>query len=269
MRKKGASVWVPNLLHKKLVEYGVDPSEVLKGKIFDEALHASGFGNFENLLRSIGLGKVSTHHFIEKLLPKEKIEERRQKESDQIKLKEKTPDSTGAIHMKCFNDDVLLRVGKCCHPVPGDPIIGYITRGRGVTVHHIDCVSLQSLGGESERLVEVDWGQSVKATVHPVRISIIADDKPGQLAEITQVLASCDINITLAHLRQGPNQRAYFEFFIEISDLEHLNRMFAEVIKVPGVIQAKRIKGIQRRKKGTGNQKEENQDGNLSKQDSN
>ena len=256
------------LLHKELAEYGVDPSAVLKGKPFDEALQASGFGNFESLLASIGLGKVSTHHFIDKLLPNEKIEARRLEESGQVKLKEKTPDHSGAIHLKCFNDDILLRVGKCCHAVPGDPIVGYITRGRGVTVHHLDCPSLQALESESERLVDVGWGKSVKE-LHPVRISIVADDKPGQLAEITQIMASCDINITQAHLRQGTNKRAHFEFFIEISDLDHLNRMFAAVDNIPGVIHAERIKEYNTSKKGTGKQRSDSQRGNPSKQDSN
>ena len=256
------------LLHKGLAEYGVDPSAVLKGKPFDEALQASGFGNFESLLASIGLGKVSTHHFIDKLLPNEKIEARRLEESGQVKLKEKTPDHSGAIHLKCFNDDILLRVGKCCHAVPGDPIVGYITRGRGVTVHHLDCPSLQALESESERLVDVGWGKSVKE-LHPVRISIVADDKPGQLAEITQVMASCDINITQAHLRQGTNKRACFEFFIEISDLDHLNRMFAAVDNIPGVIHAERIKEYNTSKKGTGKQRSDSQKGNPSKKDSN
>ncbi len=256
------------LLHKGLAEYGVDPSAVLKGKPFDEALQASGFGNFESLLASIGLGKVSTHHFIDKLLPNEKIEARRLEESGQVKLKEKTPDHSGAIHLKCFNDDILLRVGKCCHAVPGDPIVGYITRGRGVTVHHLDCPSLQALESESERLVDVGWGKSVKE-LHPVRISIVADDKPGQLAEITQIMASCDINITQAHLRQGTNKRAHFEFFIEISDLDHLNRMFAAVDNIPGVIHAERIKEYNTSKKGTGKQRSDSQRGNPSKQDSN
>ncbi len=255
------------LLHKELAEYGVDPAEVLKGRKLDEALQASGFGNFESLLGSIGLGKISTRHFIDKLLPKEKIEEKRLKESDQIKLKEKASDQSGAIHLKCFNDDILLRVGKCCHAVPGDPIIGYITRGRGVTVHHLDCPSLQALGTESERLIDVGWGESVKE-LHPVRISIIADDKPGQLAEITQVMASCDINITQAHLRQGTHKRAYFEFFIEISDLEHLNRMFAAVDKIPGVIHAERIKEHNTGKKGMAKQKLGSQKRDSSRQDS-
>jgi len=201
------------------------------------------------------LGKVSTHQFVEKLLPKEKIEARQRKETEQVKLQEKTPDLAGAINLKCFDDDILLRVGKCCHPVPGDPIIGYITRGRGVTVHHIDCENIQSFGNESERFVDVLWGDQVKST-YSVRISIITDDKPGKLAEITQVLALCDINITLANLRQESNQRAYFDFFIEINDLEHLNRMFSEVSKIPGVIQVNRITdyGIGKKKQGRDNQ---------------
>ena len=243
------------LLYKSLAEYQVDPSEVLKGKVFDETLRASGFANFESLVRSIGLGKVSTHQLVGKLLPKEKIEERQRKETEQVKLQERTPDLAGVINLKCFDDDILLRVGKCCHPVPGDPITGYITRGRGVTVHHIDCENLQSLGNESERFVDVLWGDQVKST-HSVRISIIADDKPGQLAEITQILALCDINITLANLRQESNQRAHFDFFVEINDLEHLNRMFLEVSKIPGVIQVNRITGygVGKKKQGRDNQ---------------
>jgi len=236
------------LLHKSLVEYEVDPSEFLKGKVFDETLRASGFASFESLVRSIGLGKVSTHQLIEKLLPREKIEERERKEADRVKLRERTPDLAGAVSLKCFDDDVLLRVSKCCHPVPGDPIIGYITRGRGVTVHHIDCRNLQSLGNESERFVDVVWGDHAKAA-HSVRISIIAEDKPGQLAEITRVLASCDINITLANIRQGSAQRANFDFFIEVNDLAHLKRMFSEVANVPGVIQVNRVEDYRMDKK--------------------
>ncbi len=236
------------LLHKSLAKYEVDPSEFLKGKLFDETLRASGFANLESLVRSIGLGKVSTHQLIEKLLPREKIEERKLKEADRVKLRERTPDLAGAVSLKCFDDDVLLRVSKCCHPVPGDPIIGYITRGRGATVHHIDCRNLQSLGNEPERFVDVVWGDHAKAA-HSVRISIIAEDKPGQLAEITRVLASCDINITLANIRQGSDQRANFDFFIEVNDLAHLKRMFSEIANVPGVIQVNRVEDYRMDKK--------------------
>jgi len=228
------------MLRKNLAEYKVDPSEILQGKFFNEVLRSSGFANLESLVRSIGLGKVSTHQLIVKLLPREKIEEKERREADQVKLREKAPDLAGAASLKCFDDDIHLRVSKCCHPVPGDSIIGYITRGRGVTVHRIDCRNLQSLGNEPERFVDVVWGDYAKAA-HSVRISIIAEDKPGQLAEITRVLASCDINITLANICQGPDQRANFDFFIEVNDLQHLKQLFSEVAKVPGIIQVNRV----------------------------
>ena len=228
------------MLRKSLAEYKVDPSEILKGNFFNEVLRSSGFANLESLVRSIGLGKVSTHQLIVKLLPREKIEEKERREADQVKLREKAPDLAGAASLKCFDDDIHLRVSKCCHPVPGDSIIGYITRGRGVTVHRIDCRNLQSLGNEPERFVDVVWGDYAKVA-HSVRISIIAEDKPGQLAEITRVLASCDINITLANICQGPDQRANFDFFIEVNDLQHLKQLFSEVAKVPGVIQVNRV----------------------------
>jgi len=173
-------------------------------------------------------------------LPRGKIEEKERREANQVKLREKAPDLAGAASLKCFDDDILLRVSKCCHPVPGDSIIGYVTRGRGVTVHRIDCRNLQSLGNEPERFVDVVWGDYAKVA-HSVRISIVAEDKPGQLAEITRVLASCDINITLANIRQGSDQRANFDFFIEVNDLQHLKQLFSEVAKVPGVIKANRV----------------------------
>jgi len=246
------------LLHKSLTEYQVDPLEFLKGKVFDETLRASGFTNFDNLVRSIGLGKVSTHQFIEKLLPREKIEGRQRKKTDRVKLCGGGRDFllAGGIKLKCFDDDVLLRLGKCCHPVPGDPIIGYLTRGRGITVHHIDCGKIQSPSEESERFFDVGWGEHAKVA-HSARISIIAEDKPGQLAEITRILASCDINITLANLRQESDQRANFDLYIEINDIEHLKIMLSEVAKVPGVIKVNRIEDYSAGKKKQGRVKQE------------
>ena len=239
------------LLNKALVECGIQPSPALQGEAMNEAVRASGFSNYESLLESIGLGKYLAHHFIEKLLPKEKVEEMRKREAGQVKLKEKAREPLETISLKCFNEDILLRIAKCCHPVPGDPISGYITRGRGVTVHHIDCSSLHSLESGSERLVDVEWGEGIE-TSYPVRVSIVAEDKPGRLAEITQIMADCDINITQANLRQGSHRRAYFDFFIEISDLEHLNRVLHEVRRAPGVIHLERVREYSAKQNKTG-----------------
>ncbi len=232
------------LLEKELQEYGVSPASVLKGKGPEEAIHASGYTTLDSLLTGIGIGKVSVHHVVEKLVPKEKFEEKERKgESTRIRLKEKRPAKTrdSAIKVKCLNEDILLRVGKCCNAVPGDPILGYITRGRGITVHHIDCPSVSDMGNESERLVEVEWDTG-KKTIYPTRISIVTDDKPGLLANISSVLAECDINIIRANVQQGANKRAYFDLSIEIEDLAQLNRTLEKVKGVDGVIHLERVK---------------------------
>jgi len=242
------------LLEKEIREYGVSPASVIKGKGLEEVIHASGYNTLDNLLTGIGIGKVSVHHVVEKLLPREKLEERQKKEeSTLIKLKEKPPPKPreNAIKVKCFNEDILLRVGKCCNPVPGDPILGYITRGRGVTVHHIDCPSVSDMGEESERLVEVEWDTG-KKTIYPTRISIVTQDKPGLLADISSVLAGCKINIIRANVQQGPNKRAYFDLSIEIEDLAQLNQTLAKVKKVEGVIHIERVKEYSKKNlKGT------------------
>jgi len=228
------------LLEKEIRDYDCSPATVLKGKVLEEAINACGYNSLDSLLTGIGIGKVSVHSFVDKLLPKDK---QRKNESSRIKLKEKSPKKTQerAIKVKCFNDDILLRVGKCCNPLPGDPIFGYITRGRGVTVHHIDCPGIRELSEESERLVEVEWDTGQK-TIYPTKISIVTEDRPGLLASISNVLAECKINIIKANVQQGPNKRAFFDFSIEIEDLAQLNRTLDKIQKVEGVILVERAK---------------------------
>ena len=235
------------LLEKELRRIGIEPGNVLKGKKLDEAIHGTGYGSLDSLYRGIGIGKTSVRHVLEKLCLKEKLVEEA-KESERLKLKEKErpPESERAIKVTCLDDDILLRVGKCCNPVPGDPIVGYITRGRGVTVHHFDCAGMGKIENESERLVDVEWGTTGKAA-YPVRISIVTEDRPGLLAAISSVIAGCGVNITQATVKQGPNKRAYFDLYVEIKDLAHLTRSLAEVRKVEGVILVERVKEYSRK----------------------
>jgi guanosine-3',5'-bis(diphosphate) 3'-pyrophosphohydrolase len=244
------------LLEKEIHDLECSPDILLKGRVLEEAIHACGYNSLDNLLVGVGLGKVSVQSFVHKLLPKEK---QKKASSNQIKLKEKAPKKTkeSAIKVKCFNDEILLRVGKCCNPLPGDPIFGYITRGRGVTVHHIDCPGIRELEEESERLVEVEWDTGQK-TIYPTKISIVTEDKPGLLASISNALAECQINIVKANIKQGPNKRAFFDFSIEIEDLTQLNRTLERVQQVEGVILVERVKEY---KKKSLNRKQEESGG--------
>ena len=187
----------------------------------------------------IGIGKLSTYHVIEKLLPKEKLEGKKPKEESMIKLKENKP--ANAIKLKCLNDNIMIRIGKCCHPLPGEPIVGYITRGRGVTVHHMDCPSVSKVIDDSERLVGVEWDTETQ-TIYQAHIAIVAEDNPGIFASIGQAFAESGINITRANVQQGAHKRAYFDLSIEINDVEHLNQTLKKVTQVNGVIYLERIK---------------------------
>jgi len=231
------------LLEKEISEYGLDPAIEMDGKALEEAAQACGFNSTNSLLRGLGIGKLSTHHVIEKLIPKEKLEGKESRDKALIKLKDsQQPESSrNAIKVQCFNENILIRIGKCCHPLPGEPIIGYITRGRGVTVHHIDCPSVGSIINDPERLVGVEWDTGTK-TIYQAHIAIVAADKPGIMAIISQAFAECGINITRANVQQGSNKRAYFDLSIEIQDVEHLNQILEKIRQVDGVIYLERIK---------------------------
>ena len=231
------------LLEQEIREYGLDPAVEMAGEVFEEAAQACGFNSTDSLLTGIGIGKLSTYHVIEKLIPKEKLEGKEPRDKTLIKLKEsQQPESSrNAIKVQCFNENILIRIGKCCHPLPGEPIIGYITRGRGVTVHHIDCPSVGNVINDSERLVGVEWDTGIK-TIYQAHIAIVAADKPGIMAIISQAFAECGINITRANVQQGSHKRAYFDLSIEIHDVEHLNQILEKIRQVDGVIYLERIK---------------------------
>ncbi|MZG29885.1 MAG: bifunctional (p)ppGpp synthetase/guanosine-3',5'-bis(diphosphate) 3'-pyrophosphohydrolase [Nitrospinae bacterium] len=231
------------LLEKEILGYDLDPETEMGGEAFEEAAQACGFNSTDSLLMGIGIGKLSTHHVIEKLIPKEKLEGKESRDKMLIKLKENRPSksSRNAIKVQCFNENISIRIGKCCHPLPGEPIIGYITRGRGVTVHHIDCPSVGNVINDPERLVGVEWEAGLNV-IYQAHIAIVATDKPGIMATISQSFAECGINITRANIQQGSNQRAYFDLSIEIQDVEHLNQILEKIRQLDDVIYLERIK---------------------------
>ena len=227
------------LLEKEIRDYGFDPFQVLNGEGLNGAAHACGFKSPESLFAGIGIGKLSTYHVLEKLLPKEKLEGKNPKEETLVKLKENKPEN--AIKLQCLNENIMIRIGKCCHPLPGEPIVGYMTRGRGVTVHHIDCPSMIRVIDDSERLLGVEWDTGSK-TIYQAHIAIVASDNPGIFASIGTAFAEEGINLTRANVQQGAHKRAYFDVSIEIHDVEHLNQTLEKIRQVEGVIYLERLK---------------------------
>jgi GTP pyrophosphokinase len=136
-------------------------------------------------------------------------------------------------------DDVLVRFGKCCNPVPGDEVVGFITRGRGVTVHTADCSFARE--SDPDRRVAVTWNRE-KQTALPVKIRVSCHDQKGILAGIAQVIANCEANISSATVQSTLDKKGINLFEVDVTDLDHLNRVISSIMKVSGVIKVERLK---------------------------
>ena len=140
--------------------------------------------------------------------------------------------------------DVLMQLSRCCNPVPGDRILGYITRGRGLTIHAVDCPNLEALDYDRERLVEVEWDSATPST-HAVKVSVMAVDKTGVLANVSSAIAECHANISRAEIGTREDRKAVLDFIVEISGTEHLDQVLKAIERVDGVITARRVRAWQ------------------------
>lgn len=200
-----------------------------------------GFVGEEDLLASVGYGKLSCNQILGKLLSEEKLaESREQKESRVSKVIGRLTKKSGSAIQINGVDDVMVRFGKCCNPVPGDEVVGFITRGRGVTIHTADCSF--ALESDPERRIDVTWNRD-KRTALPVKIRVSCHDQKGILANIAQVIANCEANISSASVQSTVDKKGINLFEIEVTDLDHLTRVLSSIMKVSGVIKVERLKG--------------------------
>jgi GTP pyrophosphokinase len=138
--------------------------------------------------------------------------------------------------------DVLMQLSKCCKPVPGEQIRGYITRGRGLTIHAIDCPNFKSLEWDHNRLVEVEWDSELEGT-HSVEVSVLTLDRTGVLAKVSAAISHCQANITRAEISTREDRKAVLDFVIEVKNTAHLERILQEIQRVDGILSAKRVRG--------------------------
>ena len=138
-------------------------------------------------------------------------------------------------------DNMLIHLSKCCNPVPGDKVIGFITRGRGVSIHTADCPNVAELTFDKERLIDVSWGD-LQTADHAVKISVRTQDKPGLLANVSSSISAAEANITHAEVSINEDKQATLNFTIDIKDVDHLNKIIKNIEGINGVIDVKRVK---------------------------
>lgn len=187
-----------------------------------------GFGGESQLIEAVGKGEISVRDIMDKLAPqKEKLEDDsnegffkfRRKESRSIKLE--------------GISNIMANFGKCCNPIPGDDMVGFITRGRGITVHRSACPSLPLLSEESDRLVPVDW-EVTRSDQFNVRLKVVGQDRKGLLKDMTETISKLNINITSVDIKVKDSVATAI-FIVQVKNLKQLDRVVRKLSKVKSI----------------------------------
>jgi GTP diphosphokinase / guanosine-3',5'-bis(diphosphate) 3'-diphosphatase len=147
-------------------------------------------------------------------------------------------------------DDLLVYRARCCNPIRGEEIVGYVTRGKGVAVHARSCPNVQNLLYESDRRIQVEWSPSptepgsTKPQTYPVKLTVICDDRAGLLKEFTAIIADDGTNIRSVDTKPTPEGTMVVDFVVETVDVRHLNKLVQNLRKVPGVRDVQRVQKI-------------------------
>jgi len=229
------------ILEKELRKYDLQQAKLIKSGELAKVANEFSFQGVEDLVAAVGYGKLTANQIIGKILPQEKLEQQKEElEEGRFKhlIQKITRAPKDALLIRGI-DNVMVRYAGCCNPVPGDKVVGFITRGRGVTIHTADCQN--ALDDDPHRKVEVEW-DSKKEYIYPVRIRIYSEDKKGLLAEISKSISSNEANIKNAMVDTTEDKNAVSTFEVEIRDLNHLNKVIRALGKIKGVHQVERMR---------------------------
>jgi GTP diphosphokinase / guanosine-3',5'-bis(diphosphate) 3'-diphosphatase len=229
------------LLEKALKRHGRSLNKMLKGGQLQPAVEALGYPDGEDLISALGYGKVTPAQILGKVLPPEEFKDKQQQPEREGRLsqifKRVARTNKSGISIQGI-DDILVRFGRCCNPVPGDPIVGFITRGRGVTVHTAGCEKV--LSTDPERRVEVSW-DTQKGVNRSVSIRVVTTDRRGLLAEISQAFSQAGVNISQANCRATGDDRAVNTFEVSVTDLKQLQGVIRQLERIKGVYSVDRV----------------------------
>ncbi|MBI4010874.1 MAG: bifunctional (p)ppGpp synthetase/guanosine-3',5'-bis(diphosphate) 3'-pyrophosphohydrolase [Candidatus Rokubacteria bacterium] len=200
-----------------------------------------GYSTVDDLLAGLGYGKTSVQTVISRFIPVEPQVEPKPEPARPAKPTKARNES--GITVKGV-DDVMARFAKCCTPVPGDPIVGFITRGRGITVHTRDCPNLAAGMVDTERTVEIAWDVAERLPL-PVKIAVyIGRDRPGLLAEISTAISSRQANIIKAEVTVTEDRKGINHFTVEVADLDQLQGVMGAIAAIKDVIGVERVRGL-------------------------
>jgi guanosine-3',5'-bis(diphosphate) 3'-pyrophosphohydrolase len=198
-----------------------------------------GCGRIEDLYADLGYGKWSARQVLSKASNQTLAEPAVEKSPRLVSSVKRMLGFENAPIQVRGHDDLMVYRAKCCNPIPGDEVVGYVTRGRGVAVHSTSCPNVQKLLYESERRLAVQWSGATDATF-PVHLRILTEDRPGVLAEITSAISEASANIRNLE-SVGEHLHARIEIFLDVRDRKQLEKILAHIKKIPGIFDLERV----------------------------
>ena len=226
------------LLEKEMRRFDLN-IKMLDGDGLTKAANDCGMPKPDDLLAAIGYGKVQARQVVDRMVPADQLHE---KVESRVTAAVKRAFGAGGDSIKVRGiDDMLVFRAKCCNPIRGEKIVGYITRGKGVSVHSINCTNVTSLLYDPERRIEVEWDKGGEPGRYTVRLAIEVENRRGVLAEISARIAGINTNITNVEANVPPDtHQGRIDMTVEISDLKHLEKVLKSLRGVTGVLAVER-----------------------------
>ena len=235
-----------DFIEKEIKRVGMNYDQIFKTEFVQVALDRYKYNSVEDMYASVGFGAMTASKIIARILEeyrKEHKEENVEKTIEELssgKMEEKPRASHAGVVVEGI-DNCLVKLSRCCNPVPGDEIVGYITRGRGVSVHRKDCKNVTDLVSEEARMIDVYWADE-KVAAYQVEIEVFANDRNGLLGDIISTINATKSKIMALQARANKEKICITEVTIEIENVEALNNVIKAIRKVDSVYEVKRKK---------------------------
>jgi len=234
-----------DLIEKEIKRIGMSQTELYKQEYVNAALNRYKYNSMDDMYASVGFGAMTPSKIISRILEEYRKEHKELNIEEKIeelsKVKKTNKTANNGIIVKGI-DNCLIKLSKCCNPVPGDEILGYITKGRGVSVHRTDCVNVKELIDEENRIIDVRWYDENKKSSYMVDIEIFANDRTGLLADIIKELSNQKTKLMAVNSRANKEKIAITDITIEVENLEELNKVLKALRKVDSVYEVSRRK---------------------------
>ncbi len=227
------------IFEKEARRFGLNMKTLLDSEAMVKVAEEYGGGRVEELLASIGYGKLAARLVLSKLVPQEQLQERPPEGKVAAVVRRVLGSGEDRIKVSGIDGLMVFRA-RCCNPIRGEKIVGYISRGKGVSVHSARCTNVVNLHYDPERRIDVEWDTAVDASRYTVRLTMQVEDRKGILADVSSKVSDINTNITSVEATTDADHRGRIDMTVEIHDLKHLEKVMKSLRSIAGVLDVER-----------------------------